>query len=153
MRFKNRYLLAELAWEDGRVDEALSARELGSALGRAVLEAFGEHGYGMVQSSLQVKYLNSRTGLFIVRVARGHQDKLTGACFYLTELRRRAVAVRSVHLGGTIRSCKIRALERLREAALLAPPPAGPGPSPAGKRKREAALADGEEEEIMALEP
>jgi RNase P/RNase MRP subunit POP5 len=53
VRFKNRYLLVELVWADGKVDSSLSAENLKRALKRQIHHNFGDFGVGLVQATLQ----------------------------------------------------------------------------------------------------
>jgi hypothetical protein len=98
MRFKNRYLLAEVVWDDGRVDETLSTNSLYHAIRDALVKHFGDWGLACVLQSFQgtphllmfaslhfaltpgylhvcvVKYFNHLTNLCIIRSGRDHHQ-------------------------------------------------------------------------------
>ncbi len=72
VRFKNRYLLVEVIWKDGRADDSLTEPILQSVLRESLAVNFGDYGLGLALQSLQVKYFNSLTNVLIVRCDREH---------------------------------------------------------------------------------
>ena len=55
MRFKNRYYLLELQWEDGRVDESLAALDLFRVVRDTLQAACGDWGAGSTRACLVVR--------------------------------------------------------------------------------------------------
>ena len=53
-----RYTLAEISFEDGKVDESLPWRTILDALKNAVKEVYGDYGLGCVQMSLKGSEIN-----------------------------------------------------------------------------------------------
>ena len=70
VRFKNRYLLFELIWKDGKVDLAVSEANLLGAIRDSVQTNFGDFGLGTSLASLQVKFYNPVTSTCVVRCGR-----------------------------------------------------------------------------------
>jgi len=56
--------------------------------------------------TLQVKYLNPLTNLFIVRATRTHYRLVWGAITLITSIMFRKVCIRVLHVGGSIKSCQ-----------------------------------------------
>ncbi len=53
VRFKNRYLLCEVVWADGRIDESVSGNTLYYAIRDALVRHFGDFGIAAVLQSFQ----------------------------------------------------------------------------------------------------
>ncbi|CEP00297.1 Ribonuclease P/MRP protein subunit POP5 [Plasmodiophora brassicae] len=112
VRFKNRYLLVELIWADGRTDRSLSATMLQRTVKKVIADGFGEFGLAACQHATQVKYFNNATNVAIIRCPRSHHRMVWVALTLLTLYEQRQVIVRVIHNGGTIRSCQKRAIAR-----------------------------------------
>lgn len=84
-----------------------------------MLSHFGEWGLARVLQSLQVRYLNSLTNLAIIRVARADSRTMAALLGFFSAMKQKQLILRTVHLGGTIRSCQKRAVlvqkQRLQE--------------------------------------
>lgn len=120
VRFKNRYLLFELVWADGRAAEEAAAGGEQVLLGvvrDSLAACFGDAGCGSALASLQVKYCNPVTGLVVLRCGREEHRAVWGAVTLLGSVRGRLVLPRLLHVGGTLRSC-VRAALRHDLAAL-----------------------------------
>ncbi|KAJ3084141.1 hypothetical protein HK102_000754, partial [Quaeritorhiza haematococci] len=52
MRFKNRYLLFEILWEDGAILESLNSGSITGVLRNSIESNFGDYGAAVVASSL-----------------------------------------------------------------------------------------------------
>jgi hypothetical protein len=55
VRFKNRYFLLELVFQDGLVDEGTTSQQLMRSIKDAILYAHGDYGLGCLQSSITSK--------------------------------------------------------------------------------------------------
>lgn len=106
VRFKNRYLLLELVWDDGKVDVKLSGKDLYLEIKRSMKEQFGDFGWAAVAMSCQVKYYNPLTNLAIVRTPRGNHQAIMCAITLIRQIKKRSVQFRLIHLGGTIKQCQ-----------------------------------------------
>ena len=53
VRFKNRYLLFEMVWKDGRVDDSLTDANVASAIRDSVGINFGDVGFSRALGSFQ----------------------------------------------------------------------------------------------------
>jgi RNase P/RNase MRP subunit POP5 len=67
VRFKNRYQLVQLSFDDGSCDAGVSEKNIVMAIRAAVELMHGDFGSACLQQSLAIKYFNTATGLFIVR--------------------------------------------------------------------------------------
>ena len=70
MRLKSRYLLLELMWKDGNMEEGIQEISIQTAIRESVSASFGDYGLALASGILQVKYYNSLTGLCVLRCAR-----------------------------------------------------------------------------------
>ncbi|KAJ8331308.1 RNA-binding protein pop5 [Batrachochytrium dendrobatidis] len=111
VRFKNRYLLCEIIFENGKISESLNLYQILNAIKESLSTNFGVFGLGVLAISLQVKYFNPFTGLAIVRVNRDYM-RLVWACVSLiTAINKRICMVKVVHVGGTIKLVQSQAIK------------------------------------------
>ena len=52
VRFKNRYLLCEIRWEDGKFDPNVRNKDIYDAIRDSIGVNFGDYGTGVITSSL-----------------------------------------------------------------------------------------------------
>ena len=105
VRFKNRYLLAELRFHDGRVDaDATTDAVVLGALRQSHALNFGDVAAGVARGAVSVKRWDPRVSLLLLRCARETHREVWGALTMLRDVGGRSVAVRVVHVGGTLRS-------------------------------------------------
>jgi len=88
------------------LDPSFQSWSLQHALKEAMLSHFGEYGYGRVSNSLQVRYLNALTSTAILRIARDDSRCMAAILAFLTKIRDKSLLIRTIHVGGTIRSCQ-----------------------------------------------
>ena len=77
VRFKNRYVLVELIWKDGRLDDTFSEAKLMAVLRDSMAVNYGDYGAGINSASLQVKYLNPLTNAAVVRCSRDQLQEVS----------------------------------------------------------------------------
>ena len=82
VRFKNRYQLVQIAYDDGSMCPSTTERSILTAIRCAVELMHGDFGSACLQQSMAVKYFNAATGLFIVRL-----DSYMVVSFHLSLLR------------------------------------------------------------------
>ena len=70
VRFKNRYMLLELLWKDGKTELRLSEVTLLGIIRDSVQTNFGDYGLGIALAALQIKWFNPVTSLCVVRCSR-----------------------------------------------------------------------------------
>ena len=56
VRFKNRYLLCEIRWEDKKFDPNVKNKDIYDAIRDSIGINFGDYGTGLITSSLSSKY-------------------------------------------------------------------------------------------------
>ena len=113
VRFKNRYLLAEFDWHDGRVDDSMTETALVGVIRKEVALNFGDIGAGAALGSTAVKYWNPTTGLAVVRCGRDVYRNVWASMTLLREVKGRSVVVRVRHCASTLRSSQRAAVERI----------------------------------------
>ncbi|GLC39461.1 hypothetical protein PLESTF_000833500 [Pleodorina starrii] len=111
VRLKNRYLVVEVTWKDGKIDDSCTDQLLLQAIRDSVAQNFGDHGLGSSVASLQVKYFSPYTGLAIVRCATAEHEKVITALTFTSEVKQRPAAVRLLRLSGTLAAGKEAALQ------------------------------------------
>ena len=120
VRFKNRYLVAQVAWKDPGA--AAGARLQESAVLEAVRqglqENFGEAGLAQAVQALQVKFLEPRTGLLLLRCNRADARRVWCCLTLVTALgRENAVCmVRVLHVSGALPRAQAELAARLEPA-------------------------------------
>lgn len=109
VRFKNRYLLFEIDWEDEKVDKELTLGVLYACFRASVETNFGEMGLAAM-TSLSLKYFDPISSFGIVRVSRDHYRWLWASLTFTRVIHKRVCAVRVLHTAGTLRSAQRRAI-------------------------------------------
>ena len=112
VRFKNRYLVLEVAREDARaLEESGKERAVLDALLDATRDCFGDVGAGTQLRALSVRYVDALTGVCVVRCAREGGRAVRAACAATREVGGRRCACAVTHCGGTTASA-VAACER-----------------------------------------
>ncbi|GBC04741.1 hypothetical protein RclHR1_05840002 [Rhizophagus clarus] len=131
VRLKNRWLLFEVIFEDNshlhssssfsssRKQEALSTRDVYSAIKDSVQINFGDYGVGCIAASISVKYFSPFTNIGVLRISRDHYHIVWGAMTFITQIKTRRCLIRVLHLGGTIKQCQLSAINYDRDQILL----------------------------------
>lgn len=119
VRLRNRYLLVEFVWEDGKIHPNVSANMLKRSLLPIIEENFGEIGLGTVLSSFVVKYWNPSTNFAVLRCSRDHNayKTLWASLALLEKVDGSFLSLRCRHCAGSIRSCT-KALLRIHKEAI-----------------------------------
>ncbi|TPX41646.1 hypothetical protein SeLEV6574_g05984 [Synchytrium endobioticum] len=112
MRFKNRYLLFELAYADDKyVDESLHAGIIAAIIRDSVQLNFGDYGIGILGGAIAIKYFSPHTGIGILRAPRDHYQLAWAALTLVTQVKKKSAMLRVLHLGGTIKQCQLVTIE------------------------------------------
>jgi len=131
VRLKNRWLLFEVIFEDtlhhstssysspSQKLEALSTRDVYSAIKDSVQTNFGDYGVGCIASSISVKYFSPFTNIGVLRISRDHYHIVWGATTFITQIKTRRCLIRVLHLGGTIKQCQLSAINYDRDQILM----------------------------------
>lgn len=93
-KFKNRYLVCQITFKDGRgISPSSSSASSSSALLKSVRDSlgvlFGDVGRGASLASCQVKYVHEPTGIFLIRCSRDMYRNvwLALTCIQMIEMR------------------------------------------------------------------
>ena len=116
VRFKNRYLLVEFRWHDGRVDATLTDAVVLGAIRQAVAHDFGDVGAGAAAAGLAVKYWSATTSLAVVRCGRDAHRRVWASMTMLRDVKGRAVVARVLHNASTLRSSRAATRSRVEAA-------------------------------------
>ncbi|KAG2487526.1 hypothetical protein HYH03_013807 [Edaphochlamys debaryana] len=111
VRLKNRYLLVEVAWRDGKVDDSFGDTALLQAIREGVAVNFGDFGAGTNLASLAVRYYSPYTETAIVRCATAELERIMTSLALTTELKQRGAQLRVLQVAGTLAGVKRAALE------------------------------------------
>ncbi|EDQ86546.1 uncharacterized protein MONBRDRAFT_38368 [Monosiga brevicollis MX1] len=108
VRFKNRYFLVELCWEQSPPSRAkpMTPKRLVEALRTAIIKYHGQFGLGSIQHTLNCKYLNMATGAAILRCAKDVEEILATTMPLLRRLGDYDCTLRTLSRAGTIASCR-----------------------------------------------
>ena len=119
VRFKNRYLVCEIKWEDSKYDPNVKNKDIYESIRESLAINFGDHGTGLLLNSLSgnfyvVKYWNPATNICIVRCLRDEFRILWCSLTFISHIRGRKVRIKVVYTGGTIRSCQKFVVKQIR---------------------------------------
>ncbi|CAD5116762.1 unnamed protein product [Dimorphilus gyrociliatus] len=107
VRFKHRYLVAEVNFADGRLyDQNLNGKMIYKCLLEALKENFGDYGYGSIKTNLRVKYVNPYTRIAKIRCKRDMKDMVQAAMFFIKKVENVPAIFRTLHCAGSMRSCQ-----------------------------------------------
>lgn len=76
------------------------------AVRHAIEDHYGEHGAGLANSSVVIKYFSPKTSTGIIRCSRSSTPYVVSAMTLLNRIGDREVVIRAVHISGTIRKCE-----------------------------------------------
>ncbi|KMS64819.1 hypothetical protein BVRB_042340 [Beta vulgaris subsp. vulgaris] len=80
VRFKVRYLLAQIVWDDGKVDQALSAAALQKLVKNEVRDKFGD--YGSATCTHNIHGLNS-----LFSLSFSFESSISTLCYFPLKFR------------------------------------------------------------------
>ncbi|XP_028400743.1 ribonuclease P/MRP protein subunit POP5-like [Dendronephthya gigantea] len=106
VRLKSRYLLMEIQFEDGLVDQSLTSGNVYHEIMRSVENTYGHYGFSCVKMTFKVKYVNPFTGVVFVKCSRDYFRMLWHAATFVKEINARQCSINTLHLSGTINSCQ-----------------------------------------------
>jgi len=120
VRFKNRYLLTELQWEDDKRPQELNSFLILNTIKESIQSNFGDFGIGSIQMSLQVKYFNPVTNICIIRGSRNYFQMLWNSVTFINNMKKIPVSFCVLHVGGTMKLCQKAAIKYDKELLLIA---------------------------------
>jgi ribonuclease P/MRP protein subunit POP5 len=100
VRFKSRYLLFEIIYNDSNIHEQIQPTHLLSAIKESIQQNFGDAGTGSILSNLSMKYYSPFTNLGILRCGREHVKMVWASMGFVTEVKGRKCMFRIVHNAG-----------------------------------------------------
>ena len=106
MRFKNRYLLAQLSFED---NVEYSSWAVLAAIKEKMHVMYGDYGQ-VIGASLQIKYFSPDTLVAIIRVRKDYYQYVWAAMAFMTTLGKRKMSILVKHCSATIKSCQKHAV-------------------------------------------
>ncbi|KAL4497353.1 hypothetical protein ABPG72_011288 [Tetrahymena utriculariae] len=116
VRFKNRYLLCEVIFDqeecsnsEQELQQILQPISIKNAVAEAIQLNYGDFGAAQTQLNLQIKYADSTTRLFIIRMARDNLDIVWNSINFIQLLGLYRVKIRVLHSSGTIKKQEIMA--------------------------------------------
>ena len=114
VRLKSRYLLVKINFIDKKQYHPINVNEIVDAIHNAVHVVHGENGVSQVLVGLNVKYINVKTKLSIIRVRRKHYQLLATSLPFISSIhceksdKKQKMSVscffQTLHVAGTIRS-------------------------------------------------
>eukprot|EP01129_Flabellula_baltica_P002512 TRINITY_DN12326_c0_g1_i1.p1 TRINITY_DN12326_c0_g1~~TRINITY_DN12326_c0_g1_i1.p1 ORF type:complete len:137 (+),score=25.45 TRINITY_DN12326_c0_g1_i1:91-501(+) len=113
VRRKNRYLLTEIISRRGINN--LTSKKVQDLIRQHITNQFGDFGSAAVTTSLQVKYFNGDTQMFILKCDREFFRIAWAAMTMITRLENNPVTFRVMHVSGTIIKCEKKLLDYQKE--------------------------------------
>lgn len=106
VRVKYRYILAEIVPEmhKSAIKLPLKENDLKKKILDSVQETHGDYGLACISPGFSLKMYNPATRVFILRVRRNFHSVLGTTLPLITFVNKMKLAIRTLHLSGTIRS-------------------------------------------------
>jgi ribonuclease P/MRP protein subunit POP5 len=127
VRLKHRWLLVEILYPNETSTVPFSApshnvttKILLDALRQQISYNFGDHGNGLVSSSLSIRYFSGATSTGIIRVARDHFRMIWAALTFIKELGGRECVITVRRVSGTIKKAEEEILRRDKRSLQMA---------------------------------
>ncbi|XP_072038750.1 ribonuclease P/MRP protein subunit POP5-like [Amphiura filiformis] len=123
VRLKKRYFLCEIVFvdQDGfsssqpQTLPSLKEADVYHAVKGAVEEIYGDYGVGAVMGGLNVKYMNARTNVVLIRVHLHANKILWTSLPFVKKIAKCDCFMKTLHIGGTILSCQKSLLKYNRQ--------------------------------------
>jgi ribonuclease P/MRP protein subunit POP5 len=119
VRLKHRWLLFEILYpyESSAIpfsaaSEQVNTKLLTDALRQQISYNFGDHGSGLVSSSLSIRYFSPATSTGIVRIARDHYRMVWAALAFIRDLGGRECVITVRRVSGTVKKAEEEILRR-----------------------------------------
>ena len=124
VRLKHRWLIIEVLYPNdvstipfsAPTDSSVNTKVLTETLRQQISYNFGDHGSGLISSSLLVKYFSCATSTGIIRVARDHYRMVWAALTFIRQLGGRECVVTVRRVSGTIKKAEEEILRRDKTA-------------------------------------
>jgi ribonuclease P/MRP protein subunit POP5 len=119
VRLKHRWLLFEVLYPGetsiipfSAASQNVTTKVLTDALRQQISYNFGDHGSGLISSSLSIRYFSAATSTGIVRVSRDHYRMVWAALTFIRELSGRECVVIVRRVSGTVKKAEEEILRR-----------------------------------------
>ncbi|XP_013383298.1 ribonuclease P/MRP protein subunit POP5 [Lingula anatina] len=111
VRLKNRYYLCEIIptgekKQGTHLVGGFTERLVFKAVQKEVQDLHGDYGQGVLMGSFSVSYLNPDTNMVMIRAGRDYHRLVGSALPLVKKIGHQEAFLRTIHLGGTIRSCQ-----------------------------------------------
>jgi ribonuclease P/MRP protein subunit POP5 len=125
VRLKSRWLLFEILYPSEpstslipftAPSQTVTAKLLNDLLRQQIAYNFGDHGSGLVASSLSIKYFSAATSTGIIRISRDHYRLVWAALTFIREIAGRECVVTVRRVSGTIKKAEEEILRRDKRA-------------------------------------
>ncbi|OUM60575.1 hypothetical protein PIROE2DRAFT_46103 [Piromyces sp. E2] len=119
VRFKNRYILFEIIYdEDEKKKLNINYSIISNAIKTSIEQNFGSYGIGITQSSFTIKYFSPVTKIGILRSSRKQFNMIWASLTFINNIQNNGCLVRVLHVGGTIKSTQKAAIKYDQEQLL-----------------------------------
>ncbi|KAH0625459.1 hypothetical protein JD844_014989 [Phrynosoma platyrhinos] len=123
VRFKNRYFLCEIIFEDPRCRQLIEERTVHTSVKNAIARIHGDFGFACCSIAFSVKYLNAYTGIVLLCCRKDFYRLLGSSLPFITHLenknQRYPCSFNTLHVGATIRTCQKFLIQYNRDQLLL----------------------------------
>jgi ribonuclease P/MRP protein subunit POP5 len=123
VRLKHRWLLFEIIYPNesspisfSATSQAVNTRLLTDILRQQISYNFGDHGSGLVSSSLSIRYFSPATSTGIVRIARDHYRMAWAALTFIRDIGGRECVITVRRVSGTVKKAEEEILRRDKAA-------------------------------------
>ncbi|KAL5008840.1 hypothetical protein ScPMuIL_014421 [Solemya velum] len=106
VRVKFRYIVAEIQYQcEGETRTPIKDVDILMSVKKAVAIAHGDYGVGCMLYSLRVSYFKPQMNIVMIRVGRRAHTLVLTAMIFVKKIGYNSAEYKTLHLGGTMRSC------------------------------------------------
>ena len=114
VKFKSRYLLIEVLYEDKMLQKH-DASKFVKIIKNEIEKNFGEINLGKINKNLQIKYVNNYTNMLIIRVGKEYIKLMRSCLILINKIDYEKVRLRIIGVSGTIKGAEKRATKFLSD--------------------------------------
>lgn len=121
VRIKHRYVITQIICHeyDDNTPKTFSSQDILNVVREKLSELYGDVGFGLYGKNITVKYFDSESTLFILRIPREAENQARMAITCMNNIKKASCISRTLEICGSERTCKEKVKKLLIKLAEL----------------------------------